>query len=329
MQLATGVSGLSRWLTRMGWSRTLTSATRASLLSGDATCVAANVYISEGRDREVITRLTDAVASGSSPGARLGHVFVDDAYNRTGFTLVSSSVEGLVDGALAVSMLALDLVDLRRHSATHPRLGVVDHVACHPLIGDAATMDAARMARDAIGKALGERGVATYLYGVGAGVDLASVRRRFGYFRANSSGSQWRGADADWAQVLRRVPPDFGPASLRGEWGIACVGCVPWVVNHNVVLDTADVDLAKRLAKEVSERGGGLAGVQAMGLAYEGGQVEVACNLLDASVSRPEDVDAFLNKALDALATAGPGRRVSIVRSYQTGKTTEELRALL
>jgi hypothetical protein len=64
-------------------------------------------------------------------------------------------------------------------------------------------------------------------------------------------------------------------------------------------------------------------------LAYEGGQVEVACNLLDASVSRPEDVDAFLNKALDALATAGPGRRVGIVRSYQTGKTTEELRALL
>ena len=50
---------------------------------------------------------------------------------------------------------------------------------------------------DAAGAALGERGVATYLYGVGAGVDLASVRRRFGYFRANSSGSQWRGADAD------------------------------------------------------------------------------------------------------------------------------------
>ncbi len=323
MHRATRAVGVSRWLARLYTSQSSISATRAS--SGDQTFLAANVYISEGRDEDVIARLTDAAGS-FSPGVRLGHVFVDDAYNRTGFTLVSSSVDGLVDAALAVSTSALELVDLRGHEATHPRLGVVDHVSCHPLLRDPVTMGAARMARDAIGRALGERGLATYLYGVGVEVDLATVRRRFGYFRANSSGSQWRGSEAEWADVMRRVPPDYGPSLLREEWGVACVGCVPWVVNHNVVLNTPDVGLAKRLAKKVSERGGGLAGVQAMGLAYECGQVEVACNLLDAAVSGPGDVDALLVKALDAV---GLGGRVGIVRSYQTGKTTEELRAML
>eukprot|EP00889_Picochlorum_renovo_P000243 jgi/Picre1/27273/NNA_000242.t1 len=61
-------------------------------------------------------------------------------------------------------------------------------------------------------------------------------------------------------------PPAFGPSVVRPEWGIACVGSVPWVVNHNVVLNTPDVAVAKDIARRVSERGGGLQAVQAMGL---------------------------------------------------------------
>jgi len=117
---------------------------------------------------------------------------------------------------------------------------------------------------------------------------------------------------------------------LRDSWGIACVGCVPFVVNHNVVLDTGDVELAKRLARAVSERGGGLAGVQAMGLAYGRGQVEVACNLLDSGVNGPDEVDAFLARAVEGEGEGeGEGEDVRIVRSYQTGKSVDELRAML
>lgn len=335
MPWSTGMPGMSRWLARVSSSQGLgcawgPNAGRASSLSGSSYAhLAANVYISEGRDTGVISQLSDAVQT-LSPGVRLGHVFVDDAYNRTGLTLVSSSVDRLVRGAMAVSTLALDLIDLRRHEATHPRLGVVDHVSCHPLVRDDATMLAARMARDAIGKALGERGVPTYLYGFGVEADLASVRRRFGYFRANTSGGEWRGSGAEWVKVLQETPPDYGPRLLRDEWGIACVGCLPWVVNHNVVLNTSDLGLAKELAKRVSERGGGLANVQAMGLAYEDGKVEVACNLLDAAVSGPEDVNEYLSRVLDdARGNVPAGSCVRIVRSYQTGKSVEELCSLI
>ena len=313
--IASRIRGLRVMGTRWG------SAQGGCAATSSTTALVANVYVSEGRNASVISRLADAVKP-FAPGVRLGHVFVDDAYNRTGFTLVSSSVDGLVKGTMAVSTLAFEMVDLRRHDAMHPRLGVVDHVSCHPLVRDDATMGAAQAARDAIGKALGVW-VPTYLYGVGRDVDLASIRRRFGYFRANNSGEQWRGSDEVWREALRETPPEFGMTVLRDEWGVACVGCVPFVVNHNVVLDTADVALAKRLARRVSERGGGLVGVQAMGLAYEGDKVEVACNLLNAAIHGPKDIDTFLEKALHEEGG------VRIVRSYQTGKSMEELRAML
>ena len=124
-----------------------------SSLSQAGTPLACNVYVSEGRDKDLLSQL-EAVVKSLAPGVHLGHVFVDTAYNRTGYTLVSSSVDGMVRGVVAVSKRALELIDLRRHEATHPRLGVVDHVSCHPLVDGDAAMDAARSARGAIGKAL-------------------------------------------------------------------------------------------------------------------------------------------------------------------------------
>ena len=39
----------------------------------------------------------------------------------------------LIAGALALSSSALSLIDLRTHSATHPRLGALDHISVHHL----------------------------------------------------------------------------------------------------------------------------------------------------------------------------------------------------
>jgi glutamate formiminotransferase len=39
----------------------------------------------------------------------------------------------LADSILRLSEAALRTIDFRRHEASHPRLGTVDHVSCHPL----------------------------------------------------------------------------------------------------------------------------------------------------------------------------------------------------
>ena len=65
--------------------------------------------------------------------------------------------------------------------------------------------------------------------------------------------------------------PDFGPAAVHPQWGIATVGAVPWVVNYNALLDTDAMDVARQIARAVSTRGGGLPCVEAMALPHKQG----------------------------------------------------------
>ena len=308
--------------------------------SGDV-ALACNVYISQGRDESLIKCLVDEITrvshsfKGSHDGQKnsmtLGHIFVDSSYNRTGFTLVGSSVDAVAQGAAALSHKALSCIDLREHDATHPRLGVVDHISCHPLRrGWPGDMEMAGACAKEIGLILGdEYGVPTFLYGTcnqRHNTSLASIRRRFGYFKTHGAAQnrqEWQGLDDSWLDTMNSViqdnPPDFGPNTVSANVGIACVGSVPWVINHNVILNTTNVDIAKQVAKKVSERGGGLKSVQAMGLEIDGG-VEVACNLLDSEVSDCHMVDDFISKEL-----AGSHKGVAIVKSYQTGKPVYQL----
>ena len=306
--------------------------------------LACNVYISQGRDESLIKSLVDEITrvshsfKGSHDGQKnsltLGHIFVDSSYNRTGFTLVGSSVDAVAQGAAALSHKALSCIDLREHDATHPRLGVVDHISCHPLRrGWPGDMEIAGACAKEIGLILGDKyDVPTFLYGTckqqqaGPDTSLASIRRRFGYFKAHGGArnrQEWQGLDDSWLDTMNSViqdnPPDFGPNTVSANVGIACVGSVPWVINHNVILNTTNVDIAKQVAKKVSERGGGLKSVQAMGLEIDGG-VEVACNLLDSEVSDCQMVDDFISKEL-----AGSHKGVAIVKSYQTGKPVSQL----
>lgn len=345
-----------------GTSRSMTSGRSDVVCSADGlnTALACNVYISQGRDEGLIEDLKKELAKVSMQrmsrrgkdgttrcDLRLGHVFVDASYNRTGFTLVGLSVEAIVQGTAALSKKALSSIDLREHAATHPRLGVVDHISCHALQhGRIESSEAASMCAKEIGRFLGDEcGVPTYLYGscntntsegIVTDTSLASIRRQFGYFKASASGmknihghqQEWKGLDRDWLEAMNSVthmhPPDFGPSIVPDKWGIACVGSVPWVINHNVVLNTADVDIARTVARRVSERGGGLKAVQAMGLEIDQRRVEVACNLLHSEISDCDMVDSYIKKELEANY-----RGVNIVKSYQTGKSVPELVGML
>ena len=84
--------------------------------------------------------------------------------------------------------------------------------------------------------------------------------------------------------------PARRPATLSRSKGVVAIGATAWVDNYNVPVHTPDVAAAKRIARAVSERGGGLRSVQAMGLAHGEGVTEVACNLLDPARVGAEQV---------------------------------------
>jgi glutamate formiminotransferase len=64
------------------------------------------------------------------------------------------------------------------------------------------------------------------------------------------------------------------------------VGARPFLIAYNINLESADVDLAKRIAKAVRESSGGLPRVQGLGLFLDDlGCAQVSMNLLDFSVT--------------------------------------------
>jgi hypothetical protein len=92
----------------------------------------------------------------------------------------------------AVAQHALQYIDLRAHAAQHPRLGVLDHVAIHPL-GPQATLSQAAQAAAAIGQQLCQQPLQLPVYYYGAAHPkhrrLAEIRRRLGEVQSLSVSS--------------------------------------------------------------------------------------------------------------------------------------------
>lgn len=296
--------------------------------------LAAVVYVSEGR-RTVVLDAIERVARDASLKNRVAlvNVFVDREYNRTGFTLAGAHTDGIANTALDIAKKSLELIDFSTHDATHPRLGVVDHVSCHELRGE---RDAgAALARN-IGRGLGDQGVPVKLYGDAASdkVGLAEIRRRAGYFSGSKEG-RWMGDGG-----LRELALEYGPSEMSSKIGFGCVGAVPWVCNYNVPLTfafDAGVDADERMrralafgraaAKCVSERGGGLPSVQSMALPH-GDRVEVACNLLDMDVTSTADVQRATEStvaSINAWDYLGVGSTVRVDQGYVTNQTPESM----
>ncbi|KAK3265890.1 hypothetical protein CYMTET_25456 [Cymbomonas tetramitiformis] len=272
-----------------------------------------NIYVSEGRDAKILDALEGVVRS--SEGTALVKAFRDAPYHRTGFTLVSPAGPLLCSAVVALVGAALTKIDLQSHEASHPRLGSVDHISCSPLCTSVPIEQAVELAHQ-IGRHVGsDFKVPVYTYGSAnsSARKLADIRRQFGYFDGESKG-EWKHAPSG----LLSLEPEFGPSNAMVQSGIVCLGACPWVVNFNVALHTDDLAMARRVAKRVSARGGGLAEVEAMALPHSDGIVEIACNLLNTAITPQQEVA----EKISALAKEAD---LEVGEGYNTNLTPVEL----
>jgi glutamate formiminotransferase len=234
---------------------------------------------SEGRRAEVCEALA-AAARGA--GARVLDLERDPDHHRCVLTLAGPPAE-LARAAFASAARAVDLIDLSRHRGSHPRMGAVDVLPFVPL-EDASMDDAVRLAREVGARIGAELGVPVYLYEAAASTparrNLADVRRpRF------EGLAGLVGRDPAWA-------PDFGPPRLHPTAGAVAVGARRFLVAFNVDLESADVAVARRIARRLRERDGGLPALKALGLYLETrGCAQVSMNVCD--YSRTGLLDAF------------------------------------
>jgi len=227
--------------------------------------------ISEGRRAEVISKVAAAIAS--VPGVRLLDQTSDPDHNRSVFTFAGEP-EAVAAAAHALVDVSLSEIDMRTHSGAHPRLGAVDVVPFVPVSG--ISMDDCVALARRFGAEVGKQHqVPVYFY---ANAATRPERAKLGDIRNKV---QYEGLAA--ALATTHVP-DAGPARFHEKAGGIVVGARPFLIAFNIELDTTDLALAKRIAKEIRESSGGLPAVQALGFELTGpARVQVSMNLLDTS----------------------------------------------
>ena len=170
--------------------------------------------------------------------------------------------------------MATAAIDLRTQRGEHPRVGAVDVVPFVALDG-ASTGDCIALARR-LGRTVAERfGIPVFLYEDAA---TRPERRALETIR--------RGQLAGLAQRMAHAPaawrPDFGPPMPHVTAGVSVIGARPILIAFNVNLDTDDVRIARRIARTVRARNGGLPHVKAIGVQLaERGAAQVSMNLTD------------------------------------------------
>lgn len=226
---------------------------------------------SEGRRPEVCEKLAAEVGAA---GASFLDLQKDPDHNRCVLTFVGAP-ETVAAAAFAVARKAVELIDLTRHQGAHPRMGAIDVLPFVPLEG-AGMEDCVRLARD-VGRRIGaELAVPVYLYEAAATrpdrKNLAELRK-----------PQFEGLRDLIGKDPDRVP-DFGPDRIHPTAGCVAVGARMPLIAYNVDLDSTDVALAKRIAKKIRERDGGLPGIKALGLWIEDRRcAQVSINVCDYS----------------------------------------------
>jgi len=229
--------------------------------------------ISEGRRADVISKVASAIEA--VPGVRLLDQTSDADHNRSVFTFAGEP-DAVRQAAHALVDVALSEIDMRTHKGEHPRLGAVDVVPFVPVSGftmPEAVSLAHRFGREVAAK----HGIPVFFY---ANAALRPERTKLGDIRNKT---QYEGLAE--AMTTTHVP-DAGPSTFHEKAGGIVVGARPFLIAFNIELDTADLRLAKKIAKEVRESSGGLPGIQALGFGLtDPPRAQVSMNVLDFNLT--------------------------------------------
>lgn len=223
---------------------------------------------SEGQRVEVVEAIAQQIKD--VEGVRLLDYEYDKDHNRSVMTFVGEP-ESVKKAAFAACAKAAELIDLNKHTGEHPRIGATDVIPFIP-ISNVTMEECVGLARDLGKEIAGKLEIPVYLYEHAATKperqNLANIRK-----------GQYEGL----REAIQKDPerkPDFGPSKLHPTAGATVVGARMPLVAYNVNLNTADIEIAKSIAKKVRHSSGGLEYVKALGLDIkERGIVQVSMNL--------------------------------------------------
>lgn len=200
---------------------------------------------SEGRDREIISQITEAITSAAD--VSLLDVDPGEATNRTVVTFAGSP-EDVVQAAFAGVKRAAQLIDMRNHKGAHPRMGATDVLPLIPVSG-VTLEECAAFARDLAKRIADELNIPVYCYEAAA---FTPERKNLAVCREGEyEGLSKRFATSDGA-------PDFGARAFDdsvARTGATAVGARDFLIAVNFNLNTTSTRRANAIAFDVREKG--------------------------------------------------------------------------
>lgn len=199
---------------------------------------------SEGRDRSVIDRIVEAIAS--VEGVKVLNVDPGYATNRTVVTFVGEPAQ-VVEAAFRGSQKAQELIDMRKHHGAHPRSGATDVLPLIPVAG-ITLEECAVLARKLAERMFKELGIPCYCYEASA---FKPERKNLAVCRAG----EYEALPEKMADPDRK--PDFGDGynDTVARCGASNVGARNFLIAVNFNLNTTSTRRAMAVAFDVREKG--------------------------------------------------------------------------
>lgn len=223
---------------------------------------------SEGRDLDKIDKIVSPFRG--KQNVKLLDYSNDEDHNRLVVTVVGE-YEALKNAVVEAVGIATELIDMTKHEGQHPRMGATDVIPFIP-IKNASMEECIKLSKEVAETVYNNFGVPSFLYEKSASKsdreNLATVRK--GQFEGMSE----KVKDPAWT-------PDFG-TDIHPTAGITAIGARMPLVAFNVNLNTNDIEIANKIAKNVRHLSGGLRYCKALGIALEErGIVQISMNMTD------------------------------------------------
>lgn len=197
---------------------------------------------SEGRNMQIIKQITDEIEK--VDGVKLLDVDPGKATNRTVVTFVGEP-EPVIEAAFQAIKKASELIDMRKHSGEHPRMGATDVCPLIP-ISNISMDEVVKYAKKLAQRAGKELDIPFFLYEAAAS---KPYRRNLATIRAGEyEGLSKKLEDSKWK-------PDYGPATFNPKSGATAIGARDFLIAYNVNLNTTSVRRTNSVAFDIREKG--------------------------------------------------------------------------
>lgn len=253
---------------------------------------------SEGRDQDLINQIVSSIKA-----CPVLDVHSDLDHNRTVVTFVGED-EKVIQAAYELASAALELVDIHNHYGVHPYIGSVDVVPFIPV--NNTPMSAAITAANTLGEQLWkEHALPSYLYGHAAKIE---ERINLPYVRKGGL----KALKNEFSSPHRR--PDIGD-KLHPYAGAVAIGARDFLIAFNINLKTADIDIARSIAKNIRGQG---TGIRALGLYLE------SRNIVQVSINLTDHRNTSLKKVFDKVQKLAAELKVDVLESEIVGMIPKE-----